>query len=343
VTDNPNKPARASSAALKGNSGAAASAALRLGRPLLSPGRFGAVWVAAAALFVVAGIVSPAMLQVSQVLNILQVAAFLGVLATGQTLALLVGGIDLSQAGVVTLVNILSTSIMLGRDDNTIAAVLICLLVAGAVGCVNGVVVTLFRVTPLIATLAMNSILFGAALVYTGGAPHGQAAPGFQWIGAGNVLGAPVSTIVWLTTALAVAWALRNTVFGRWLYAAGANAAAARLMGVPVTAIVISSYVLAAILAALGGLLFTAYIGAPSLGIGNQFQLTSVAAVVVGGTLLRGGVGSILATVGGSIFITELNSFTNVIRITTGTQMVLQGAVIALSVLLYRSIARTAL
>ncbi len=138
-----------------------------------------------------------------------------------------------------------------------------------------------------------------------------------------------------------VAWASRKTVYGRWLYATGANPAAARLMGVPVTAVVISAYVASAVLAAIGGLLFTAYIGAPSLGIGNQFLLTSIAAVVVGGTALTGGIGSVVATIGGTIFITELNSFTNVIRVTTGTQMVLQGAIIALSVILYRSIART--
>jgi ribose/xylose/arabinose/galactoside ABC-type transport system permease subunit len=281
------------------------------------------------------------MFQLSQVLNILQVAAFLGVLATGQTLALLVGGIDLSQAGMVTLVNILSTSIMLGADSRTPMAILACLALAALVGLLNGIIITLLKVTPLIATLAMNSILFGAALVYTGGAPHGDAAPGFQWIGAGNLFGLPVSMIVWLAIALAVAWVLRKTVYGRWLYATGANATAARLMGVPVVPIVISAYVASSVLAALGGLLFTAYIGAPSLGIGNSFLLTSVAAVVVGGTVLTGGVGSVIATIGGTIFITELNSFTNVIQITTGTQMVLQGSIIALSVLLYRLIANS--
>jgi ribose/xylose/arabinose/galactoside ABC-type transport system permease subunit len=280
------------------------------------------------------------MFQFAQILNMLQVAAFLGVLATGQTLALLVGGIDLSQAGIVTLVNILATSLMLGADGNIAQGVLVPLLVAALVGLVNGAVVVLLRVTPLIATLAMNSILFGAALVYTGGAPHGQAAPSFQWIGAGSLLGMPVSMIFWLALALLVAWASRRTVPGRWLYATGANAAAARLMGVPVAAVAIAAYAASALLAGIGGLLFTAYIGAPSLGIGNQFLLTSVAAVVVGGTALTGGVGSVVATIGGTIFITELNSFTNVIRVTTGTQMVLQGAIIAASVALYRTLAR---
>jgi len=241
----------------------------------------------------------------------------------------------------VTLVNILSTSIMLGADSRTPMAILACLALAALVGLLNGIIITLLKVTPLIATLAMNSILFGAALVYTGGAPHGDAAPGFQWIGAGNLFGLPVSMIVWLAIALAVAWVLRKTVYGRWLYATGANATAARLMGVPVVPIVISAYVASSVLAALGGLLFTAYIGAPSLGIGNSFLLTSVAAVVVGGTVLTGGVGSVIATIGGTIFITELNSFTNVIQITTGTQMVLQGSIIALSVLLYRLIANS--
>jgi len=314
-----------------GSFGAAVSNALN---------RVGAVWFAVAALFIISGLISPAMFQFSQVLNILQVAAFLGVLACGQTLALLIGGIDLSQAGMVTLVNIVSTSIMLGRDGNIAQAVLVSLAIAALVGLVNGVVIVALRVTPLIATLAMNSILFGAALVYTGGAPHGQAAPSFQWIGAGSLFGVPVSMIFWLAIALVVAGVSRKTVYGRWLYAAGANATAARFMGVPVTAIVISTYAASAFFAGVGGLLFTAYIGAPSLGIGNAFLLTSVAAVVVGGTALTGGVGSVIATVGGTIFITELNSFTNVIRVTTGTQMVLQGAIIALSVVLYRSIGR---
>jgi ribose transport system permease protein len=302
--------------------------------------RIGAVWFAVVALFVISGLISPAMFQFSQVLNVLQVAAFLGVLATGQTLTLLIGGIDLSQAGMVTLVNIVSTSLMLGANGNIAEAVLVSLAVAALIGLLNGFVIVVLKVTPLIATLAMNSILFGAALLYTGGAPHGEAAPGFEWIGAGNLFGVPVSMIFWLAIALLVAWALRKTVYGRWLYATGANATAARLMGVPVTAVVISAYVASAVLAAVGGLLFTAYIGAPSLGIGNQFLLTSIAAVVVGGTALTGGVGSVVATIGGTIFITELNSFTNVIRVTTGTQMVLQGAIIALSVVLYRSIAR---
>jgi ribose transport system permease protein len=298
--------------------------------------RLGAVWLVVVILYAVSGLFSPGMFKVGQVLNILQVAAFLGVVATGQTLALLTGGVDLSVAGVVTMANIVSTSIMAGRDSNMLMGIAVCVLLAASVGLINGLMITVVRVTPLVATLGMNSILFGAALVYTHGAPHGGISPGFAVFGQGHLMVFPVSTICWLTIALGTAWVSRQTVFGRQLYAVGANTVAARMMGIPVKRIVIIAYILSSTMAVLGGLLLTSYIGSPSLGIGDQFLLTSIAATVVGGTALTGGMGSVVGTIGGTLFITELNSFTNIVRVSTGTQFVLQGAVIALSVLLYR-------
>jgi ribose transport system permease protein len=298
--------------------------------------RIGAIWFVVVLLYLVSGLFSPGMFQVSQVLNILQVAAFLGVVSTGQTLALLVGGIDLSVAGVVTMANIVSTSLMAGRDGNMVMAVATCVLLAAVVGLINGLLITVVRIAPLIATLGMSSILFGAALVYTNGAPHGGISPGFAVFGQGHLMVFPVSTICWLTIALAMAWVTRRTVFGRQLYAVGASATAAQMMGIPTRRIVIITYILSSVLAVLGGLLITSYIGSPSLGIGDQFLLSSIAATIVGGTALTGGMGSIIGAIGGTLFVTELNSFTNIVRVSTGTQFVLQGAVIALSVLLYR-------
>lgn len=294
------------------------------------------IWIAVVALYLVSGAISPAMLQVGQVLNILQVASFLGLIATGQTLALLVGGIDLSQAGVVTLTNIVATSLMLGDPANILPAVLACLALAALIGLLNGLMVAWLGIGPLVATLAMNGILFGAALLYTGGAPRGGAAPGFTLLGQGSIGLVPVPTLLWLAVALGLAFVTRRSVWGRQLYAVGANPVAARLMGMPVRRIELSAYIGSSLLACLGGLLLTAYIGSPSLGIGAQFMLTSVAAVVVGGTALTGGIGGIVGTIGGVLFITELASFTNIIRVSSGVQHVLQGAIIALSVLAYR-------
>jgi ribose/xylose/arabinose/galactoside ABC-type transport system permease subunit len=135
-----------------------------------------------------------------------------------------------------------------------------------------------------------------------------------------------------------VAFALRRTTLGRWIYAIGANPEAARLMGVPVAGTLVLAYVLSSVLAVLGGFLITSYIGNPSLGIGDQFLLSSVAAVVVGGTALTGGVGSVVASIGGAVFMTELVSFTNIARISTGTQYIVQGVLIALSVVVYRAL-----
>jgi ribose transport system permease protein len=300
--------------------------------------KVGAVWFIVLLLYVASGLISPGMFQFGQVINILQVAAFLGVVATGQTVALLTGGIDLSVAGMVTMANIVSTSVMAGQSGNMLSAIIVCLVVGIAVGLINGWLIAVVRVTPLVATLGMNSILFGAALVYTHGAPHGGISPGFAIFGQGHLMVLPVSTICWLTIALIMVWLTRRTVFGRQLYAIGANPNAARMMGIPVDRTLIVAYILSSMMAVLGGLLLTSYIGSPSLGIGDQFLLTSIAATVVGGTALVGGSGSILGTIGGTLFITELNSFTNIVRVSTGTQFVLQGVVIALSVLLYRLI-----
>ncbi len=301
-------------------------------------------WVAVALLYAIAAIVSPAMLKPEQVLNILQVTAFLGLVATGQTIALLTGGIDLSVAGVVTMTNIVATSLMLGQNDRIAPAVLCCLVIGAAVGVVNGLLIAVLRVAPIIATLAMNSILFGAALVYTGGAPRGSTAPSFNFVGQGSVFGLPASAICWLVVAVGLSFAMRRTTYGRWLYAVGANEAAARLMGVPTQAVLVAAYALSALLAVLGGLLLTSYVGNPSLGIGNQFLLTSVVAAVVGGTALTGGIGSVATTIAGALFVTELTSFTNIAQASTGAQYVIQGVLIALSVVAYRMLGvRTAM
>lgn len=296
----------------------------------------GGVWLAIALLYVVSALVTPAMLKVSQAFNILQVSAFLGVVALGQLIALLTGGIDLSLAGIVTLSNILVCSLMNGQAAQTAPAIALTLAICSIVGLLNGLVVSFLQVTPLIVTLATNFILFGAALLYTRGAPHGSAAPNFTWLGQGQLWRIPTSTIIWLIIAFGLAALLRYTVWGRNLYAVGANSHAAFLIGIRIRLTIASAYLASSLLGGVGGLLLTAYIGLPSLGIGDQFLLTAVAAPVVGGVALTGGIGTVLGVVGGSLFITLLGSFTNILGVSTGAQFIVQGAVIAVSVLFYR-------
>jgi ribose transport system permease protein len=297
--------------------------------------RVGPIWIAVILLYIVAGVKEPAMFKTSQMLNILQVAAFLGTVAIGQTIALLVGGIDLSVAGVVTMTNIVTARLMAGQTDRILYAVAASILLALLVGFVNGLVITKINVTPLIVTLAMNSILFGAALVYTSGAPSGSIARPFAEIGQGHVGSFPVSTILWLALTAVMAFILSRTTFGRRLYAVGANPRAAHLMGVAADRTIISAYMLSSLMACAAGLLITSYVGLPSLGIGNQYMLTSIAAAVVGGAMLTGGVGSVIGTAGGALFIQVLNSFTNILTGSTGVQYIIQGIIIAFGVMLY--------
>lgn len=300
--------------------------------------RIGPVWVAVVVMYLVFGLFSPGMFKLSHLMNILQVAAFLGTVTLGQTIVLLAGCFDLSVSGVVTLTNITLCMVMNGQSERTLAALAVSLGLALGVGLINGVLVGVVRITPLIVTLAMDSVVFGAALVRTGGAISGRVTDEFAVIGQGYLFGFPLSAIGWLGLAILLAWLTRKTVYGRQLYAVGANPQAARAMGVPVSLIIISAYLLSALMAWCTGVLLTAYINNPSLGIGRQFQLPSVAAAVVGGTALSGGIGSIVGAVGGALFITELNSFTNMIAVSTGVQFFLQGVIIAASVVLYRTI-----
>ncbi len=299
--------------------------------------RIGPVWIAVIILYIVSGLITPGMFSLNQMSYILQVTAFLGMVTIGQTIVLLTGGIDLSVAGVVTLINIVLALSMDGDPQRVIPAVALCLFLSVFVGLVNGVLITLFGITPLIVTLAMNSLLFGIALVVTGGIPRGSVTAGFAELGQGYFMGVPLSTINWLIAALIMGWIMQKTIFGRRLYAVGANPTAAHQMGVQVNQILISAYVLSSLMAGLGSLLLTAYINLPSLGIGEQFLFTSIAAAVVGGASLRGGIGTIAGSVGGALFITTLNSFTNIVRVPPGAQFFLQGFIIAASVVLYRT------
>lgn len=301
--------------------------------------RIHGIWVATLALFGVGWVLQPNSFSVSQFYNVLQVASFLGIVAIGQTLVILTGGIDLSVSGVVTMVNIVTALYMKGDPSRIPTTVLICLAIGLLVGLVNGVLVTKARIVPLIVTLAMQAVLFGIALLLTGGIPSGGVAKDFQYIGQGRFFDFPVAAMIWIVLTLAFAVLTTRTIFGRSLYAVGSNARAAHMAGAAVDPTIIAAYVLSALTAAIAGLIVTAYIGLPALGSGDKYQLSSIAAVAVGGTALSGGIGGVVLSAGGALFMTELTSITNVLAVGTGATLVIQGGAIVLGTALY-SLAR---
>jgi len=263
-------------------------------------------------------------------------------LSVGMTLVILTGGIDLSVGSVLAL----SGAIMAGLLKNglelpvlnlfvgftVLGAVLAGLIVGSFLGFFNGLMITLLRIPPFVATLAMLTIARGLTQLWTGGAAITGLGKTFGYIGTDRFLGVPVR--VW-TCAAIVAIAvvvLKKTRFGRYVYAVGGNERAAKLSGLHVNRIKLLVYTIAGALSAVGGLIVTSKLDSATPIAGNGYELDSIAAVVIGGTSLSGGKGSVLGTVLGALIIGVLNSGLIILRVPPFWQKVIKGLVILLAV-----------
>jgi len=289
------------------------------------------IWLAVVALLVIARIVSADFWSVTHLFNVARQASALGILATGQALVLITGGIDLSNGQVVTLVNVVSATMLDGEDTFLVPVVLLCLAIGAFVGLLNGLIITKLRVPPLVVTLGMLSIVRGIAYVYTDGAPKGSISPILNFVGSGFVGPVPTAIFFWLVVAVAGTVLLRKTPLGRYLFALGGNEKASRLSGVRTDLITVVAYVLSGVLAAVAGLIISGYIGTGSLGIGDGRNLDSIAAAVVGGTQLTGGVGSAVGTAGGAVFLALLFSLLRFVGLPYSNQLMIQGVILAVA------------
>ena len=276
------------------------------------------------------GIVSPRSLAPTNLLEILRQAAPLGLLAIGQTIALLIGGIDLSVSSLITLTNVIAARMMIGGDQTIPLTMVVVVAVALLVGAANGLLILFIRIPPIITTLAMGIILQGASYIYTKGAPIGNIAPGFRVIAEGHIVGLPWAMIVW-AVLLALVWLLLKRMrYGRQLYATGANPQIARLSGIPHRWTIVSAYMLCSLFACFAGLMLSAYIGVASTSVGTNYDLSSIAATVIGGTTFAGGEGGMAGTVGGVLVLVLLNGLLTVLRISDAGKLMAQGAIIIL-------------
>lgn len=287
-------------------------------------------------LLAVRGFLAPGSMTASNLLDLLRQAAPLGLVAIGQTIALLIGGIDLSVAAVITLTNVVAASMMVSGNATIPLAVITVLVIAAVIGAANGLIVTKLRVPPIITTLAMSILLQGGYLLYTRGSPTGKIAPGFRVIADGWIVGLPWAAIVWGLVLVATGFLLHRTTFGRKLYATGGNPQAAWLSGISRDGITVLAYVLCSVMAAFSGLMLSAYIGVASTSVGTGYDLSSIAAVVIGGTAFTGGSGGLTGTVGGVLVLTVLQSLLTMMNIGDPGRLVLQGVVIIGMMALYQ-------
>jgi ribose transport system permease protein len=299
-------------------------------RSIRPAGPSAAVWVATAVLFVASLVLAPSTASVNAVLGILPFAALIALAGIGQTLVVQQRGLDLTVASMITIAAILATKIPNGHDALLPIAFGAVAGIAVISGLISGIAVTRFAITPVVATLGVGALLTGLALQVTGGAISIAAAPALDGFGFGKTFAIPNVVIVTMVMVAAVAVVVRRTVAGRWFVAVGASPAAAHAAGLPVNRIRIATYVVASLLYGLTGVLLAGFVGTPGISSGDGYLLATVAAVVLGGTSLAGGQGSVVATFGGAIFLTQLGAVVLGMGAPPSAQLVLQGVIIAL-------------
>lgn len=294
--------------------------------------------VVAVALLIAGELLSPGFAAYGQIVNLLRVAAFLGIIAIGQTIVIISGGggVDLSVGKVATFSAIIGSRVMAGDDADLLPAVALGLTAAAAIGLLNGLGVAVLRIPPFVMTLGMIGVVQGLILAYTGGQASGRAAPLLTSLVNGRVVfDLPGLLFLWLLLGAVAVWLLRRTTFGWRLFAVGANRTAAELSGVPVRRTVILAYVLSSTFAGLAGILLLGYTESVFLDLADPYMLPSVAAVVIGGTLLAGGVGGYAGTAVGAIVLTVLQGLLTTLEIGTAGRTVVNGLVLIALLSLY--------
>jgi ribose transport system permease protein len=297
--------------------------------------RYG-VWLALCLTLAVGIVAVPNFAGAANADAVLRQAAVLGVVALGQTFVVLTGGIDLSVGMLMGLVTVLANGIMNG-DAGLILPVIVMAFVVGAItGTLNGLGVVVARVDPLIVTLAMLSVLQGIIFIYTD-RTVGSAPESFRELAYGSVGPVPAPAILLLTLAVASWIVLSQTPLGRYIHAVGSDRANARRAGIPTRLVIVSAYVICAVLAAIAGLLLAARLGSGYTLAGAGFELSSIVAVVLGGTALSGGRGGVAGTMAGVFLLAIIANMLNLLGISPFMQRVINGVVIIVAVAIYTS------
>jgi len=285
-------------------------------------------WLALMALFAV---LSPYFLMVQNFKNIGLAISIIGISAIGATLIIISGGIDLTVGSMIGL-SVITVGALLTAGVAVIPAMLLTLLVGCLVGAINGLLIVKGRINPLIATLGMMSIIRGFAFVYSGGISHAIVSKEYGVLGRGSILGIP-GPIIAMLALYAIVWAImKYTNFGHYVYAIGDNASACRLAGVDVNKWRYVVYIVGAAFAALAGMFLASLMQASLPQAGNGYELTIIAAVILGGASLSGGVGNVFGTLLGVLIMGTLDNGFTLLNVPAFYQMIAKGAVLIFAV-----------
>lgn len=292
------------------------------------------IFIAFALLIIVMALLSPVFLKPTNLLNILRQTSINGIIAVGMTLVILTGGIDLSVGSILALSAVIATSFAHSGENNIIIPLVVGLSAGLLCGFINGFIIAWNKIAPFIVTLAMMTITRGLALVYTNGRPVIDLSDTYNKIGSGYVIGIPIPVIIFILVILAGIFLLKYTKFGRHIYATGGNEMAAKISGVNTKRVIIWVYSLAGLLSGLAGVVLSARVMSASPATGQGYELDAIAAVVIGGTKLTGGVGTIAGTIIGVLIIGVMNNGLDMLNISSYWQLFVKGVIILLAVIL---------
>jgi ribose transport system permease protein len=287
-------------------------------------------------LLLVGSLYSPNFLSPEYLLLQLKVGAFLGIIATGMMLVILLGQIDLSVPWTVTMGAMMAAAATNFGPMGEVLAIPVGVLTGVTIGLINGIGVAYLRIPSMIITLAVNAVAQGLMVAYTGGfAPQDSASPAMKFLAAQSTFGVPNTVIVWVVVGALAVFMLTRTTFGRAVYGIGNRESAAFLSGVPTQRVVMMAFALCGGLAALGGVMLAGYGGKAAQSMGDAYLLPAIAAVVLGGTSILGGRGNYLGTVAGVILITLLQSILGVMQMAEFGRQIIYGLVIVVMLLIY--------
>ncbi|MCO6052259.1 ABC transporter permease [Mesorhizobium sp. RP14(2022)] len=259
---------------------------------------------------------------------LLELSAVIGIVAAGQTLVVIAGGIDLSVGAVMTVSAILLPLLSPADDPTGLAGIGATLAIATGIGILNGAGAAYLRVPPIIMTLAMATFLQGLLIIVAGGSAVSVSNPAVIWLGSARPLGLPAGVILWILVSAATLYALHRTPFGARLMAIGANPIASRLSGLAVDRASVRLYSASGFLAGVAGILLLGMNRQGYAGIGDPYLLSSIAAVVLGGTSILGGRGTYAGTVPGAILLVTSTALITVVNASPGWRSIMFGSLI---------------
>ncbi|NMM62127.1 ribose ABC transporter permease [Clostridium sp. P21] len=284
-------------------------------------------------LCIVISVLTPRFLTIPNILNVFTQVSVNAIIAVGMCFVILTGGIDLSVGSTLAIAGAIAATLA-QKNVNIVLILVLTVIIGGLIGLINGIIVAKGKIQAFIVTLATMTIFRGVTYVYTNGTPISGLGSSFTFIGNGTVFGIPLPVVIIVIVAVLAWYVLTQTRYGRYVYAVGGNEDSSRLSGINTDKIKALVYVLSGAAAALSAIVVTSRIGSASPNAGSGFELDAIAAVVLGGTSLSGGEGSLTGTIIGAMIIGVLNNGLNLMNVSPFYQSIVKGLVILLAVML---------